>query len=283
MGTSNPFCLPTWQAKLPTANQVSNVYRNDPDVAMPAQGVFIILNGQPSLAGGTSESAPLLAGFMAVVNEQVCMNSPSACTAGTYGVGFANPPIYAIGATFNPSSNATPYAASFNDIVALAGTGPAIAPGPGYDLSTGWGSPSCGLVDQLSCVTCSGTTPVAGAPGSSSCVSFQSDPNNCGSCGNKCPGTTCVKGACTTQPACTPGATRCCDANGCGASSGSTVSVDPTTVYPQTCSSFGVWQSGAHCNVCYTNGSVLCQTCSGAAMCMIGSGSPSGPGPCVCP
>lgn len=163
---------------------------------MPAQNVFVILNGQPTSGGGTSASAPLMAGYMAVVNEQVCLNNPSACTAGTYGVGFANPALYSIGATFNPSSNSTPYATSFHDIVALAGSGPAIPPGPGYDLSTGWGSPSCGLVDQLSCVTCSGSTAVAGAPGSSSCASFQSDPNNCSSCGHVCQTGLCVQGTC---------------------------------------------------------------------------------------
>ncbi len=148
-GTSNPFCSPFWQTKLPTANQVSNLYRNDPDVAMPASGVLIILNGAPMFAGGTSESAQLMGGFMAIVNEQLCMNDPTACAKGTYGIGFANPPLYAIGATYDPSSSKTPYAKSFHDIVALNASGPAVPPGPGYDLSTGWGSPSCGLVDQL--------------------------------------------------------------------------------------------------------------------------------------
>jgi len=273
---TNVFCIPSWQVGLPTINQVSNLYRNEPDLALPARDVFVVMNGQTYTVSGTSIGAPLMAGYTAVVNQQICKNNPAGCTSGKYGVGFANPAIYAVGATYSSSSSSTPYANSFHDINSNGASTPALPPGPGYDLSTGWGSPKCGLVDQLSCVTCSGTTPTAGVPGSSTCATLQSDPNNCGSCGNVCPGTTCVKGACTTQSQCTPGESRCCDANGCGTDTSSNV---PNTITAQVCGSDGAWHVDT-CVACQPNGSnIRCSMCSGVAMCNVSHMQPG----CVCP
>lgn len=192
------YCIPPWQQGVANAqNGASSFSRNEPDLAMPAQGLFVMLNGANMSFCGTSASAPLTAGFMALVNQQQCINSPAGCA---HGVGFVSPLIYGIG------KNAAVYAKSFHDIAAnstdsatcpFSGhSAPAVS---GYDLATGWGSPKCGLIDQLSCTTCNGATAAKGTPPSASCVSFQSDTNNCGFCGNVCTaGSSCVKGHCQT-------------------------------------------------------------------------------------
>jgi len=183
-------CIPSWQIGVANPqNGASSTYRNEPDLAMPSYEMYSYLNNYGSYFCGTSASSPLMAGFMALANQQQCINSPSSCTGGAGGLGFIDPVIYPVG------MNATTYAASFHDIVgnspnstAVCNGGPALAlPAvAGYDLATGWGSPKCGLIDQLSCTTCSGKTATPGTPPSTSCVSFQSDNNNCGSCGKVC-------------------------------------------------------------------------------------------------
>jgi subtilase family serine protease len=189
-------CIPSYQAGVANAqNQASSTYRNDPDIAMPAMNVFTVIGGVQSYFCGTSASSPLMAGFMALADQQECLNSPSNCARG---LGFVSPSLYAIG------FNAATYATSFNDVIGnstdattCGGSGSSAPAVAGYDLSTGWGSPKCGLIDQLSCTTCSGTTASAGTLPSTSCVSFQSDSNNCGSCGNVCgTGFSCQQGRC---------------------------------------------------------------------------------------
>jgi hypothetical protein len=189
-------CIPPYQQGVAnTQNGASSTYRNDPDIAMPSQSVFTVIGGVQSYFCGTSASSPLMAGFMALVNQQQCANWPSGCAQG---LGFVSPSLYAIGL------NAATYASSFHDIVGnsndttTCGGGGTSAPAvPGYDLSTGWGSPTCGLVDQLTCATCNGATATVATLPSTSCVSFQSDSNNCGSCGNVCPAKSfCSNGVC---------------------------------------------------------------------------------------
>jgi hypothetical protein len=98
--------------------------------------------------GGTSVSSPLWAGFTALINQKNKL-------AGQPTAGFINPAIYAIGRGPN-------YSSGFNDIPAGPGatTTMSVQPAPGcdgtsfsdqagYDLLTGWGSPRCGLIDQL--------------------------------------------------------------------------------------------------------------------------------------
>ena len=82
---------------------------------------------------GTSASTPLWAGFMALANRQAQLN-------GQQPVGFLNPVIYAIG-----RSNL--YGADFKDI--NNGTNGDFTAVSGYDLVTGWGSPTCTLIAQL--------------------------------------------------------------------------------------------------------------------------------------
>jgi hypothetical protein len=191
-------CIPAWQQGIANAqNGASTTYRNEPDVALPAQTVFIVYNnGAHATFCGTSGSAPAWAGYMALVNEQKCRNSPSNCAQGH---GFVNPALYDIGR--NPAT----YGTSFHDITSNSSdattcsmlSGQSATAVPGYDLATGWGTPKCGIVDQLTCTTCSGTTATPGTPPSASCVAFQSDSNNCGSCGNMCQSNAaCVSGQC---------------------------------------------------------------------------------------
>jgi hypothetical protein len=132
--------IPGFQVGVSMAtNGGSTTNRNAPDVAAVASGVEIIYQGKAAFVGGTSVAAPLWAGFTALINQQAALNSVGA-------LGFANPVLYAIGET--PAV----YGASFNDIAdgSNNGTFSAVA---GYDLATGWGSPSCGLINQLASPT----------------------------------------------------------------------------------------------------------------------------------
>jgi hypothetical protein len=128
-----------------STNGGSTTNRNAPDVALVATNVEIVQTnvgmggvltpGQIVGVVGTSISAPLWAGYMALINQQAASN-------GVGPVGFFNPVLYAIGQT--PAL----YASTFNDIKDNSGNGGfnAVA---GYDLTTGWGTPQCALINQL--------------------------------------------------------------------------------------------------------------------------------------
>jgi subtilase family serine protease len=133
------------------ANGGSTKFRNYPDVATPALNVeFLLQGGTVSTNSGTSFAAPLWAGFTALVNQRSNLNS-----AGL--VGFLNPTIYDIGLTRGTANDL--YAKSFNDVTTGSNGRQAV---PGYDLVTGWGSPTCQLVSQLATVTAlSLNTPLA--------------------------------------------------------------------------------------------------------------------------
>jgi hypothetical protein len=89
-------------------------------------------NGSPAAVQGTSIAAPLWAGFMALVNQQ-------AAAAGRAPIGFANPSIYTL-------AKGTNYANYFHDITLgdnFSSASPTDYPAtPGYDLCTGWGTPT---------------------------------------------------------------------------------------------------------------------------------------------
>jgi hypothetical protein len=128
--------------------------RSSPDVAMPATNIYLVVTGcngglvngacpagkvAPSIASGgfagTSLAAPLWAGFMALMNENSGAQGP---------MGFVNPLVYQIG------KNATQYAEAFHDINDNSNDANACGTQAnataGYDQATGWGSPSCGLI-----------------------------------------------------------------------------------------------------------------------------------------
>jgi len=117
-----------------TANNGSKTQRNCPDVAMVADNVFIVADdGTNENIAGTSAAAPLWAGFMALVNQQ-------AVAAGLPTVGSLNPYIYNIGTNSG-------YTACFDDVTIGNNTNNNSSEWfavPGYDLCTGWGSPSGG-------------------------------------------------------------------------------------------------------------------------------------------
>ncbi len=131
-GLSLTYPIPVWQQGISmTANQGSTTMRNTPDVAMVADNVWIIANGEGSAVGGTSVASPLWAGVAALVNQE-------AAATGQRPLGFANPALYAI-------AQSAGYAASFHDITTGNNTTSA-SPSKfyavtGYDLCTGWGTP----------------------------------------------------------------------------------------------------------------------------------------------
>ena len=130
-GVSTTYNIPSWQQGVPSlsTNGGSTTMRNFPDVAMVADAISIYADNGSSLeVGGTSASAPLWAGFTALINQQ-------AAGLGQPPVGFLNPALYAIGT--GPG-----YATNFHDITTGNNTNltspTEFYAGPSYDLCTGW-------------------------------------------------------------------------------------------------------------------------------------------------
>jgi alpha-tubulin suppressor-like RCC1 family protein len=133
--------IPDYQAGIDMSlNGGSTTHRNYPDVAMNAWNVETFQNGGDFVTSmGTSISTPLWAAFTALINQQGHKH-------GNPPLGFLNPVVYAVGRT--PDL----YASTFTDIQsgsnALNGN-PGYDAVAGYDLVTGWGSPTCALITQL--------------------------------------------------------------------------------------------------------------------------------------
>ncbi len=123
-GVSDFFPLPDYQnsANVPvSANGGGHVGRGVPDVAGdadPNTGYQVRVDEQDSVFGGTSAVAPLWAGLIARLNQELGHN-----------VGYLNPIIY--GAGFG--------SAVFNDIT--NGNNGAYSAATGWDACSGWGSP----------------------------------------------------------------------------------------------------------------------------------------------
>jgi subtilase family serine protease len=102
--------------------------RNYPDVAAEANtNQYSCYDGGCSGGnGGTSYAAPQWAGLIAMANEQLVVNGGST-------LGFLNPALYAIGV-------GSSYDSDFHDIV--SGNNGKYTAVTGYDLVTGWGSPT---------------------------------------------------------------------------------------------------------------------------------------------
>lgn len=148
-GISAVYAIPSWQQGVSMAlNQGSTDSRNVPDVSMVAANCWSISDdGQGYISFGTSIAAPMWAGFAALANEE-------AAAEGKPPLGFLNPLIYSIG------TNATTYAEAFHDITTGNDTNSSSPTRffavPGYDLCTGWGTPSgSNLINAL--VTLDGT------------------------------------------------------------------------------------------------------------------------------
>jgi kumamolisin len=132
--------IPSWQtAAINSSNKGSTTLRNGPDVSANANFTFYVCADQTACTaneyGGTSFAAPMWAGFIALVNQQLKASGQST-------IGFINPTIY------SQNANAGTYAADFHDI--KSGTSGSFSAVAGYDLVTGWGSPTAGLITALS-------------------------------------------------------------------------------------------------------------------------------------
>ncbi len=129
-GISTVWPVPSYQSGLvgSASSKGSTTARNVPDVSLdadPYTGYSVYYNGGWTIYGGTSCASPLWAAFTALVNQR-------RAAAGSGPLGFANPPIYKIGAGAG-------YKNDFHDI-ADGSTNrfyPAVA---GYDNATGWGT-----------------------------------------------------------------------------------------------------------------------------------------------
>lgn len=132
-GISTQYPIPLWQTRIDmTASQGSTTMRNVPDVAMVASNVYVRVDGGDQTVKGTSCSAPLWAGFTALVNQQAAnLNQPP--------VGFLNPTLAAL-------ANEPVYSSIFYDITNGDNTSSSSPMNffavPGYDLCTGWGVPT---------------------------------------------------------------------------------------------------------------------------------------------
>jgi len=134
------IAIPSWQqlsGVINSSNKGSTTLRNGPDVSANANFTFYTCADQTTCLaneyGGTSFAAPMWAGYIALVNQQLVAN-------GEPTIGFINPTIYAQNVTSS-------YSADFHDI--SSGTSGSFSAVSGYDLVTGWGSPNAGLINAL--------------------------------------------------------------------------------------------------------------------------------------
>jgi subtilase family serine protease len=134
------IAIPAWQklsGVINSSNKGSTTYRNGPDVSANANFTFYTCADQEACLaneyGGTSFAAPMWAGFIALVNQQLKANGDS-------NVGFLNPTIYAENIT-------SEYSTDFHDIT--SGKSGSYSAVTGYDLVTGWGSPKAALITTL--------------------------------------------------------------------------------------------------------------------------------------
>jgi kumamolisin len=123
-GVSAFFPVPGYQTDAGVAASEGQALagRGVPDVAGdadPATGYEVRVDGQDVVIGGTSAVAPLWAGLIALLNQQ--LGKP---------VGFLNPMLY----------GSLSGQGAVNDIV--SGSNGDFSAGTGWDACTGWGSPN---------------------------------------------------------------------------------------------------------------------------------------------
>jgi hypothetical protein len=146
-GICTNFSLPTYQQGMNMAAvHGSTTFRNVPDVCGVSINFAGFINQSNVYTGiaGTSGTAPIWAGYMALINEQIDHNVAAKITD-------LNTSLYNIAKGPN-------YSAAFRDITTGNNTN-AVSPtdyfaGPGYDLVTGWGSPNgTNLINLLAAST----------------------------------------------------------------------------------------------------------------------------------
>ena len=135
------IAIPSWQqlaGVINSSNKGSTTLRNGPDVSANANFTFYTCGDQQACQanyyGGTSFAAPMWAGFIALANQQLA-------NGGQKPLGFINPTIY------QQNVNASTYAADFHDV--KSGTSGSYSAVAGFDLVTGWGSPTATLITAL--------------------------------------------------------------------------------------------------------------------------------------
>ncbi len=134
-GFSSFFAEPSYQQTLPLSVQSQAQHRRGvPDVAAaadPQSGMAYYEAGTWSLAGGTSASAPLWAGLIAIANQM----------AG-HPLGFINPAIYKVAESANYTRDFHDITAGNNDVAEGSTTVKGYAATHGWDAITGWGTPN---------------------------------------------------------------------------------------------------------------------------------------------
>ena len=156
-GTSpDGIAIPAWQklaGVITSGNKGSTTLRNGPDVSANANFTFYVCADQTTCTanewGGTSFAAPMWAGYIALVNQQLAID-------GDPTIGFIDPLIY-------PLAVGSGYAADFHDIT--SGNNGGFTAVAGYDLVTGWGSPNgTGLINALAGSTSSPSFTISASP-----------------------------------------------------------------------------------------------------------------------
>ncbi len=163
-GVSTAFPLPSYQqsANVPKQPQANYAGRGVPDVsgdADPSTGYQVRVNGQNQVIGGTSAVAPLWAGLIALMNQQI--GKP---------VGFLNPKLYTLG-----SGNFRDITSGNNDDGSLG----YYKAGAGWDPCTGLGSPNgAALVKSLGSSSSSSRAEISGsAPNHSASANWSQIPD----------------------------------------------------------------------------------------------------------
>jgi subtilase family serine protease len=139
--TTNNIAIPSWQklaGVINSSNRGSTTLRNGPDVSANANFTFYTCGDQKACQanyyGGTSFAAPMWAAYIALANQQLANN-------GQKPLGFLNPTIY------QQNVDSGTYATDFHDI--KSGTSGSYSAVTGFDLVTGWGSPTAALITAL--------------------------------------------------------------------------------------------------------------------------------------
>ena len=143
------IAIPSWQQAagvINSTNKGSTTLRNGPDVAGNANFTFYVCADQTTCTansyGGTSFAAPMWAAYIALVNQQLAGNSQPL-------IGFLNPTIYKLN---EPSGALAPsYSTNWHDIT--SGTSGSYSATTGFDLTSGWGSPTYNLIGALTAAT----------------------------------------------------------------------------------------------------------------------------------
>jgi kumamolisin len=138
-GCNQSVARPVWQYGADVTARATCSGRATPDIALvgdPSTGMYFRIGDADHKFGGTSMSAPLMAGFTADWNAaRIAGHLPT--------VGFVAPLLYALGN--DPST----YGNDFRDVKTGA-VATAIPAAAGWDEASGWGSPNFANLQKMS-------------------------------------------------------------------------------------------------------------------------------------